>query len=181
MNFIEYKKRRNINDALRSLGLVRSPPDTGRTLFLGNGRRDRLADVFASEFYAEHSLHFAQNDVVGDATTGLVVVDNLRLLVDFRCEILLAQCLRLAALLDVASDIAVDAFMLQFFSLTIEFCSISGWQMLLVGSGIDCNWKIKLLLASNVERGYIRCENWFKDKVFGSKVRNCNLISHKFE
>lgn len=51
-------------------------------LLLGR-RHQRLAPVFAPQLHAQHALHLAQDHVVRDSTTSLVVSHDLRLLTDF--------------------------------------------------------------------------------------------------
>lgn len=118
-----------------------------------------MADVLSSKFYSNHTLHFTKNDVVGDSTgkimqikksnwfsdslvispSSFVVIDDLRFLVNLRCKILLTQTLRLSALLDDTSDAVVNALVLQLFSLSVQFRSISGRSMLLIRPSINCN------------------------------------------
>ena len=62
----------------------------------------------AAQFCAEDTLELAEDLLVGDGTPGLVLVDDLGLLVDLLRELLLRPALGLAGLLDAQRDVAVE-------------------------------------------------------------------------
>ena len=119
------------------LGLISSPPAVSWTLFLRKWRRDGLSDIFSTKFYGKNSLHLAKNYIVRDPAAGFVIVNDLGLLVYLRGQVFLAEALCLPSLLNEASNIIIDAFVLQFFSFTVEFCSVSGWGMLFVLTSVN--------------------------------------------
>lgn len=83
-----------------------------------------------------------------------VVIHDLRFLVNLRSKILLTQAFGLSALLDDTSNRVVNAFVLQFFSLSVKFCSIPGRRMLLIRSSVDWNMrKSERKISTNV-RGH---------------------------
>lgn len=118
-----------------------SPPndrlELGAGCLLLGRRRQGLANLFATQLDAENALHLAENDVVWNATTRLVVVDDLRLLVDFRREILLTDSLRLTALLDCTGHGHVDSLVFELFGLAVELGGVEICAVLLVGAGVD--------------------------------------------
>ena len=96
-----------------------------------------MTDFFSTKFNSYDSFHLAQDDVVGNATSSFIIIYDLWLFIDFCRQILLRQSFGLASLLNIASDVSINRFVFQFFSLTIQFCGVSGWRMLFVGTSVD--------------------------------------------
>lgn len=128
------------------------------------GHHDHRTAILAAQLHPDDALDLAQNQIVRDATACLVVVHHLRLLADFlrtrthiwfpvtapnalqfcwlccayRGQILLAQTLGVAALLDDLAHVQRHLVVLQLIGLAVQLGRVLGGDVLFVGASTDC-------------------------------------------
>lgn len=85
------------------------------------GWGSRLSKLLTPQLDPDSTLYLAQDNVIRDTAAGLIVVDNLWFFANLGGQILLGPTLGLPSLHDILGHIRRDRFMLEFFSLSIQF------------------------------------------------------------
>uniref|UniRef100_A0A6B0UYB5 Putative secreted protein n=1 Tax=Ixodes ricinus TaxID=34613 RepID=A0A6B0UYB5_IXORI len=107
------------------------------TLLLLLFHAQRQTFLLPTQLHSNDSFNLSQDLLIGDGFPTFIIVDHLRLLIDFSGQIFLRQVLGLPALLDEPSHVQSDAVMMQFFRLPVQLRRVQGRRSLLVRCRVE--------------------------------------------
>lgn len=89
------------------------------------------------KLHAQGAFELGEDLLIGNAASGLVVVDHLRLLANLSCQILLRDAQGLTALLNQLSDVQSDSIVMQLLRLAVKLGGVESCSRVFVGGSVE--------------------------------------------